>query len=296
MSTSHDFGGKWTQRKLGAVRDYLNFYTKALKNQPFSLMYVDAFAGTGKVGQATKDEDGDLLVDLPERELMEGSARIALDLDIPFDRYVFFDTKSEHIDALEQLAETYSEYDVEIERHDANAALKALAEATDWHQWRAVVFLDPYGTQVEWETLVALAETQAVDVWLLVPFGMAYTRMLPNSGEVPDSWAERLTSSFGTDAWREAAYEETPSTIDMFGGSDKELRRKKLEDVEAWFIERLETIFERVSPPIYLENSNGTWLYSLYFAVASPTRKAQKLAFRAADYIIDKFGDQRGTG
>ncbi len=295
MTSGHDFGGDWTARKLGALGDYLDFYTKALKNQPFSLMYIDAFAGTGSVGEASKDDEGNLLIDLPERELMAGSAQIALDVEVPFDRYMFFDTKREHVESLEKLAAEYAGYEIEIEQHDANAALQRLARDTDWRRWRAVVFLDPYGTQVEWKTLVALAETEAVDVWLLVPFGMAYTRMLPNSGEVPESWAERLTKSFGTEKWREAAYEEAPRTLDIFGGNEVEVRRKKLEDIETWFVERLETIFPRVSKPIYLANSNGTWLYSLYFAVASKKPQAQGLAFKVADFIINKFGDQRGT-
>lgn len=41
------FGGDWTQAKLEAVRKYLVAYTTALKKQPFTLNYIDAFAGTG---------------------------------------------------------------------------------------------------------------------------------------------------------------------------------------------------------------------------------------------------------
>ena len=41
------FGGKWTEQKLQRLRDYLVAYLQALKNQPFTLYYIDAFAGTG---------------------------------------------------------------------------------------------------------------------------------------------------------------------------------------------------------------------------------------------------------
>lgn len=41
------FGGDWTERKLAIVREYLGRYTLALKDQPFELWYIDAFAGTG---------------------------------------------------------------------------------------------------------------------------------------------------------------------------------------------------------------------------------------------------------
>ncbi len=124
---------------------------------------------------------------------------------------------------------------------------------------------------------------------------MAYGRMLPNSGEVPDSWAHRLTKSFGTEEWRDAAYEKAPGNLNLFGGGGVELRRQKLEDIEQWFVKRLETIFERVTGPIYLKSSNGTWLYSLFFAIANPNHKAQGLALRGANHIINEFGDPRGT-
>ena len=54
-STNHDkdksakYGGPWTREKLNILEKYLNAYTKALKDQPFKLMYIDAFAGNGRV-------------------------------------------------------------------------------------------------------------------------------------------------------------------------------------------------------------------------------------------------------
>jgi len=46
-----DFGGPWTQHKLKILELYLDAYTTALKNQPFKLVYIDAFAGTGHIVQ-----------------------------------------------------------------------------------------------------------------------------------------------------------------------------------------------------------------------------------------------------
>ena len=36
----------------------------------------------------------------------------------------------------------------------------------DWSSHRAVLFLDPYGMQVEWTTIEAIARTGAIDLWL----------------------------------------------------------------------------------------------------------------------------------
>ena len=41
------FGGDWTAEKLERLRKYLIAYQQALKNQPFTLCYIDAFAGAG---------------------------------------------------------------------------------------------------------------------------------------------------------------------------------------------------------------------------------------------------------
>ena len=43
------FGGSWTIEKLDILESYLDAYTTVLKNQPFKLMYIDAFAGTGRI-------------------------------------------------------------------------------------------------------------------------------------------------------------------------------------------------------------------------------------------------------
>ena len=54
-------------QKLGILEAYLDAYTTALKNQPFELVYVDAFAGTGRImrdsgpGHETDEFSGRLL-------------------------------------------------------------------------------------------------------------------------------------------------------------------------------------------------------------------------------------------
>ncbi len=46
--------------KLRILERYLDAYTTALKNQPFKLMYIDAFAGTG-LDDGQDDETTSLL-------------------------------------------------------------------------------------------------------------------------------------------------------------------------------------------------------------------------------------------
>ena len=41
------FGGNWTKKKLDCLKQYVVAYEKVMKNQPFKLFYIDAFAGSG---------------------------------------------------------------------------------------------------------------------------------------------------------------------------------------------------------------------------------------------------------
>jgi len=56
MGTQQKFGGPWTVEKLNILSDYLAFYTTALKSMPFDLIYIDAFAGTGRIKIGDEDD------------------------------------------------------------------------------------------------------------------------------------------------------------------------------------------------------------------------------------------------
>src|SRR5207248_10863849 len=89
--------------------------------------------------------------------------------------------------------------------------------SNDWSRWRAVVFLDPYGMQVEWPTIEAIATTRAIDVWILFPLGMGANRLLTRKLEdIPDVWRRSLDRIFGTNEWQNRFYETRSSTLNMF--------------------------------------------------------------------------------
>lgn len=50
---------------------------------------------------------------------------------------------------------------IDIQQGDANEKIQALC-AKSWRSRRAVLFLDPYGMQVEWQTIEAIARTKAI--------------------------------------------------------------------------------------------------------------------------------------
>lgn len=91
-----EFGGPWTREKLEILRRYLTAYTTGLKNQPFTLSYIDAFAGAGVYRDPNHE--------YAEFELFhEGSATIALDItDKPFDRLLFIQESTGRIQSLQE--------------------------------------------------------------------------------------------------------------------------------------------------------------------------------------------------
>ena len=162
---NHRFGGNWTQDKLAALSKYLTAYMNIFKTNErarwFTTNYVDAFAGTGFRSESSTESGLTLFDDEDAAELQQGSATIALEASPAFDKYIFVDKKPDHVAALAELKDRYPDRNVEIIRDDANLFLPEWCIKTDWEKNRAVVFLDPYGTQVDWDTIKAMAETKA---------------------------------------------------------------------------------------------------------------------------------------
>jgi len=222
------FGSSHTREKLEVLEKYLQAYTTALKKQHFMLTYVDAFAGTGEIPQPPA---GPLLEDVEElMPVIEGSAQRALRTSPPFDRYVFIErtrTKAKELYRWKSIYPKLSDR-ISIECADANDWIRRFCAETDWRKNRAVVFLDPFGNQVEWATLAALGQTKGIDLWYLFPAGLGVNRQIGNSGQVLSEHAGSLDRLFGQHDWRSAFLDERPA-LDLFGTS---MRTAKQADVD----------------------------------------------------------------
>ena len=106
---SLNFGGQWTLEKLDVLETYLNAYTTALKDQQFRLMYIDAFADTGRFSLSKPSADD-------ASTFVSGSAERALRIgDKPFDRLVFVDSSPRQCEELRILKEYAPGRDIQIE-------------------------------------------------------------------------------------------------------------------------------------------------------------------------------------
>lgn len=294
---AHRFGGDWTQTKLDVLSDYLAAYTRALKDKPtaarpFRKAYIDAFAGTGyRTLRGERDEGAASsnllfpdLADAAPQQLLDGSARLALKVEPRFDRYIFVERDPDRCRELEALKAEFPHLaaDIRVEPGEANEQIRKIC-AKDWGAHRAVLFLDPYGMQVEWQTIEAIAKTKAIDLWLLFPLGIGVSRLLTRSGTIPKGWRARLDTLLGTTDWYDEFYriEHTPN---LFGSDEERVVKATNETIARYFNKRLESIFAGVAEPGVLRNSANNPLYLLCFAVGN--ERGKDIALRIANHLL----------
>lgn len=282
---THEFGGRWTDRKLEVMRAYFGAYVKALKNQPFDCWYVDAFAGTGERTEPRGNVDFDVLLDEEEIAAKDGSARIALGFDPPFRRYKFIDRSKDHIASLRALRDSHPNKSIDVVSGDANEKLIELCTQTDWKCTRAAVFIDPYGMQVSWATLVRLAQTKSVDIALLFPTG-PLNRLLRRDGDIPHEWVRRIEDHLGPCEWQSAFYRKAVTT-DLFNTVASTQKDVDVAGLQTFVRGRLQEIFPYVHPEaVPLKNSKGTVLYDLFIICANPSKQAVNLSKKLAKGAI----------
>jgi three-Cys-motif partner protein len=279
----HEFGGQHTDIKLEIVERYLQRYSAALHTWCDAVWYIDAFAGTGSRTVRTKARDGDLF-DEPAPESVEqrrGSAKIALDIEPHFDRLVFMDIKPRHIAALEALKAEYPNRDIDVLRGNANELIRSEIKWDGWKTTRAVMFLDPYGMEVEWSTLELIADTKAIDLWYLFPLSGLYRQVARNWEKIDPTKERALTRMLGTEAWKDELYSEVPPMADLLSGMESSAGRQRAADVaglELYVRDRLRTIFPAVLDPWPLPPVDRPQRFSLFCAISNNSTKAIKLA------------------
>jgi three-Cys-motif partner protein len=299
--TDHCFGhDKWTESKLNALGDYLvawrTIFTANAKARHFKTLYIDAFAGTGSrknpvpsvdPSQPRLFDDNEGLA-LPD-SYRSGSARIALQLESPFDEYIFVEKNPLHAAELKlMIAKDFPALESRCKVWEANGCdvmHELCTYLKDWKHWRAVAFLDPYGMDVESSLLWRIGQTKAIDLWLLFPLGMGVNRLLTAKGLPHKAFAEKLTRVFGDTDW-ETDFYQTPQTLDLF--LDAPAGAEKHTDFTAigeHYMKRLRGWFADVAPSTkVLKNSKGNPMYLLFFAAANPI--GAPTAIKIANYLM----------
>lgn len=282
----HEFGAQHTDLKLSLVEDYLKAFTTVLRPHFKRLWYYDAFAGTGVRTVRVEAQGGDLFEEaVPESiEQRRGSAQIAIDIHPAFDRLVFTEHNPRHFRALQQLKGRYPDRVIDVFKGDANDAIVAELSGQDWGSTRAVMFLDPYGMNVSWETLKAIRRTEAIDVWYLFPLAGLYRQAAHDIGDIDAHKRAALTRLLGTKDWENELYAE-PVQKTLFDPPDKQ-RQADVGQLENYVHQRLRTLFPAVLKPLPLPVHRRPQHFSLFFSVSNPEPSAIGLATRIANHIL----------
>ena len=293
MNRQVPFGGIWTEQKLQILSGYLREYRKIFQRNPnarfYEVTYLDAFAGTGRIPRKKDSPFVGLLpeLEMADEEFRSGSVRRALEINPPFHRYVFIEKHGGKYQELDALAKEFPDRNIEVVNSDANDALLRWCQNLNRAKQRAVVFMDPFGTCVRWETIETLANTKAIDLWILFPCA-TINRMLPSKRKPPKAWSERLTSVFGTSEW-ETQFYGTDSYESLLHAGSTVNRIRKLADhrsITEFFLDRMRTRFTKVSRPGYLCHTRGP-LFALIFAAGN--EKGAGPGLRIAEHLLRKL-------
>jgi three-Cys-motif partner protein len=202
--------------------------------------------------------------------LSEGSARRALRIQRPFSKYID-PARAQH---LQQLSLEHPQLNVTVEIDDANRKLKEFCVSTNWNRTRAVVFLDPFGSQVDYETIKLFGQTKAVDLWYLFPSFLSIFRQISSSGKMTIEQESSIRRVLGTDEWKSLWLKKT-DTLDLFGSDTRVEKQVDVDDITKFMINKMKADFPGGVLDSWLPlGPKGAHWYSLIFAWANPSKNA----------------------
>ncbi len=277
------WGGPWTEKKLEAFGKYVWSYLTIMKNYPYwKTIYFDGFAGSGTRSTTTKTTLFDELGISEEETNYRGAAERVLNLKdgLGFDYHYFIDMDEKSIQSLEAKLKTLPEAQsksLSFKSGDSNHWLDELCKALKSpKKFAALVFLDPFGMQIDWESIAQFKGTRS-DVWILVPTGVIVNRLLDRKGELKN--IGKLQSFFGLpeNEIREIFYQKEVHNT-LFG--EQEVVKKVLKPIEQIaevYVRQLKTIWTHVTEkPLRLNNTRGVPIF--HFVFASNNANAVKIA------------------
>lgn len=166
---------------------------------------------------------------------------------------------------------------MEFRANDVNEEIIKLAHAFKQRTDLAgLVFLDPFGMQINWSSIELLAGTR-IDLWILIPTGTIINRLLDRKANLVLS--DKLESFFGLSIEEIKSYFYNTKTEQTLFGEIKKIQKieEPIQKIAALYIERLKTIFEEVADnPLVMRNSQNVPIY--HFAFASNNIAATKIA------------------
>ena len=221
--------------------------------------------------------------DAGKAEYIQGSPRVALQIEHPFSDYVFIELNKERVKQLKQLALEAGKNGpkVHVRQRDCNEYLTEFLHESRgrWKNWRGVIFLDPFGMQVPWNTIAEIGKTKAIEVFINFPVGMAIQRLLKKNGQFSPNERAKLDNYFGTDEWFDLLYRKKN---DLFGDVGVDKLQDAGDRLVKWYRGRLKDAFGHVTTAREVQSTTGRPLYYLIFA--GPHKKGAEIA----DHVLQQ--------
>jgi len=281
-----DWGGIWTERKLDAFEKYVKAYLTIMNNYRdkynWKLFYFDAFAGSGSKKSEQVNENQMELFNITKEEdtVYRGAAERVVNIDLRgFDYYYFIESNGKSKLELEKkLNQIKNKKPLNLQYRcgDANNFLLKLAETMKNNaKLRSLIMIDPFGMQVNWETIEQLKETQT-DLWILIPSGVIINRLLDGKGNLKNT--KKLSKYFGltVEEIKNHFYKKNTSPS-LFNIEEYQKIPDPIPKIAELYIKQLHTIFKEVTPkPLKMLNGRNVPIY--HFAFASNNAAGLKIA------------------
>ncbi len=277
---SDKWGGAWTEKKLEAFSKYVWSYLAIMKNFPFwKTIYFDGFAGSGT---REKQKNAELMQQLKiteeEEKTYKGAAERVLEMkDLNFDFYYFIDKFDSSLMKLkDKLEEKHKDKTIVYRSGDANHQLFELSRALKTKKYAALVFLDPFGMQIDWNAIAELKDTRS-DVWILIPTGVIVNRLLDRAGKL--EFSDKLESFFGLPVEEIKNHFYKQNKVQTLFGEEEIITKvsQPIEKIARLYAERMKTIWKYVTDePLVLRNTTGSPIF--HFVFASNNQNAKSIA------------------
>ncbi|WP_027002440.1 three-Cys-motif partner protein TcmP [Hugenholtzia roseola] len=286
----NEFGGNWTKEKIDIFMKYVPAYLTIMHSmikgkhyaKDWKLMFFDGFAGSGSIHLETGEG------------ILESVATKILSLDDNkgFDLYRFVEldkTKATNLETLIAANFPNKVGKTRVYQEDFNVVVKKMVAFLQKEtNYKTLMFVDPFGMQVNWSSLEAM-KGLAIDMWILIPTGMGINRMLQNDGDISEKWLEKLQVFLGLSAQEiQDHFYKKENIQHLFGTEEKMIKeRNAIELAHLLYKSRLKSIFDNVSDSYVMKNQNNSILY--HFLLASNNSTAIKIANSIIGKGISKF-------
>ena len=183
--------GKWTALKLEYLDNYLQGYVVATKKAR-ETHYIDAFAGCGECVIKQSGQN------------IDGSPWRALNAVPRFSRYHFIEEKPTLATHLRKSIANRGFTNFSVYTGDCNQVILHDVLPRIPRNVPCFAFLDPFGLQLHWTTVCALASHRQglkVELLILYPYDMAVSRLF-SLAKTNRAISVKLTNFYGDESWK----------------------------------------------------------------------------------------------